>query len=319
MDHPNNSYGMVILKDLMIPMRDGARLATDVYLPADDGQIAPGRWPTILGRTSYDKDADWLWVKPVAKEFVPRGFAVVVQDLRGRHRSEGKGQYHHVVNPHEGRDGYDTVEWIAAQPWSNGRVGTVGTSHGAVVQAALALHRPPTSARCGSTTASSTGSPTAPGRAEALELDTLGMMFLHGHDSDEAHADPAIARAMADGAEHLRDWVLRMPLKRGASPLALIPSLEQVFFDYSTRSDEDDYWRQDCINFEAHLDRFADVPTVLRCGWYDVFALANGEMYPRLRARLTSSGAPDFRTLDPHGSRAQPRIPETWTSAPPPR
>src|SRR4029077_11545754 len=70
----------------------------------------------------------------------------------------------------------------------------------------------------------------------------------------------------------------------GCSPLALIPSLEQVFFDYCTRTDEDDYWRQDCINFEAHLERFADVPTVLRCGWYDVFALANGEIYPRLRA-----------------------------------
>ena len=75
--------------------------------------------------------------------FVPRGYAVVLQDLRGRHRSEGTGQYFHTVNPREGPDGYDTVEWIAAQPWSNGRVRAVGVSHGAVVQAAMALHRPP--------------------------------------------------------------------------------------------------------------------------------------------------------------------------------
>jgi len=49
------------------------------------------------------------------------GYAVVQQDLRGRYRSEGTGQYRHTANPHEGMDGYDTIEWIAAQPWSNGR------------------------------------------------------------------------------------------------------------------------------------------------------------------------------------------------------
>jgi predicted acyl esterase len=52
----------------------------------------------------------------VARYFVPRGYAVVIQDLRGRHRSEGHGQYFHTVNPREGMDGYDTVEWVAAQP-----------------------------------------------------------------------------------------------------------------------------------------------------------------------------------------------------------
>src|SRR5262249_12973685 len=121
-----------------------------------------------------------------------------------------------------------------------------------------------------------------------LELDTLGMMFLHCHDSHEAREDPAIARAMADAAEHLRDWVLRMPLKPGCSPLALIPSLEQIFFAYLTRGEEDEFWRQDCINFEAHLERFADVPTVVRCGWFDVFALSNGAVYPRLAAAKTT-------------------------------
>jgi hypothetical protein len=66
MGGPGDRYSMVILKDLMIPMHDGVRLSTDVYLPARDGQLAPGPWPTIFGRTSYDKEADWLWVKPVA-------------------------------------------------------------------------------------------------------------------------------------------------------------------------------------------------------------------------------------------------------------
>jgi uncharacterized protein len=265
-------------------MRDGIRLSTDVYLPAREGQVAPGTWPTILGRTSYDKEADWLWVKPVAKFFVPCGYAVVVQDLRGRHRSEGRGEYYHVVNPREGTDGYDTVEWIAAQPWSNGRVGTVGTSHGAVVQAALALHRPPHLTAMWLDDGFWNWFRNGARQGGALELDTLGMMFLHGHDSHEAEEDPNVARAMADAAQHLREWVMRMPLKPGCSPLALIPSLEQTFINYSCRGEEDEFWRQDCINFEEHLDCFDDVPTVVRCGWYDIFALANGNVYPRLVA-----------------------------------
>jgi putative CocE/NonD family hydrolase len=282
--------GTVILKDLMVPMRDGVRLSTDVYLPARDGQVVEGSFPTLLGRTSYDKEAEWLWIRPVAKWFVPRGYAVVLQDIRGRHSSEGKGEYAHVVNPREGPDGHDTVEWIAAQPWSNGRVGTVGVSHGAVVQAALALHRPPHLAAMWLDDSFWNWFTNGARQGGALELDTLGMMFLHGHDSDEAHADPVVARAMADGAEHLRDWVARMPLKRGASPLALIPSLERVFFDYYERGDDSEYafgarngWRQDCINFEAHLDRFADVPAVIRCGWYDIFAISNAPIFARLQ------------------------------------
>jgi uncharacterized protein len=281
------TFGVVIQKDLMVPMRDGVRLATDVYRPARDGVSAPGRWPALLGRTSYDKEADWLWVTPVARYFVPRGYIVVLQDVRGRHRSEGQGQYAHVVNPNEGCDGYDTIEWIAAQPWSNGRVGTVGVSHGAVVQSALALHRPPHLRAMWLDDGFFNWFTNGARQGGALELDTLGMMFLHGHDSHEAQADPAIARAMADAAENLRDWVLRSPLKRGCSPLALLPALEQVFFDYATRGAYDDFWKQDCINFEAHVERHADVPTVLRSGWYDVFTQANNQYYQRLASEKT--------------------------------
>jgi putative CocE/NonD family hydrolase len=281
-------YGMVVLKDLPVPMRDGARLYADVWLPAVDGKVADGPFPTLLGRTSYDKEAEWLWVRPVAKYFVPRGYAVVLQDIRGRHRSEGKGEYAHTVNPKEGPDGYDTVEWIAAQPWSNGNVGTVGVSHGAVVQAALALHQPPHLAATWLDDSFWNWHTNGARQGGALELDTLGMMFLHGHDSEEAHRDAAVHRAMAEGAATLREWVCRMPLKPGASPLASVPSLEKVFFDYFWRAEDSDYWRQDCINFEHHLERFADVPTTVRCGWFDIFALANGAIYPKLRERLTS-------------------------------
>src|SRR5919198_1035339 len=135
-------YGIVIAKDVMIPMRDGVRLAADIYRPAREGEPVEGRWPAILLRTSYDKAAI-RYVDTIANFFTPRGYVTVQQDLRGRYQSEGKGQYFHTANAHEGRDGYDTIEWIAAQPWSNGRVGMVGSSHPAIMQTHLALYRPP--------------------------------------------------------------------------------------------------------------------------------------------------------------------------------
>ncbi len=127
MHPPEDRYGIVIAKDLMVPMRDGVRLATDVYRPARDGEPPPGPFPALLARTSYDKSAQ-RYVDTIPDFFVPRGYVVVLQDLRGRYRSEGTGQYFHTANEHEGRDGYDTVEWIAAQPWSNGRAEWNGKS-----------------------------------------------------------------------------------------------------------------------------------------------------------------------------------------------
>src|SRR5213082_455622 len=110
-------YGIVISKDVMVPMRDGVRLATDVYRPADpDGNPAPGRFPVITQRTSYDKNDPVNFVSTIPEFFTPRGYVSILQDLRGRGRSEGTGQYFHTANPNEGRDGYDTIEWAAAQP-----------------------------------------------------------------------------------------------------------------------------------------------------------------------------------------------------------
>jgi uncharacterized protein len=134
-------YGIAQFKNVMLPMRDGTRLASDIYLPALDGQLVDGTFPTILCRTSYDKTAQ-RYVDN-ADVFVPRGYVVVLQDLRGRYRSEGVGEYRHTANPKEGTDGYDTIEWIAGQPWSSGRVGMVGSSHPGLVQTLAALYRPP--------------------------------------------------------------------------------------------------------------------------------------------------------------------------------
>jgi len=120
---------------VMVPMRDGVKLATDVYLP--DGE---GPWPTILFRTPYGKGG----AQGQARMANQHGYAFVSQDIRGRFGSEGVD---YPVFGHDGwgehKDGYDAVEWIAAQKWCNGKVGTVGASANGITQNMMAPSRPP--------------------------------------------------------------------------------------------------------------------------------------------------------------------------------
>src|SRR5262245_30464261 len=114
---------------VMVPMRDGIHLATDVRLPAGDGP-----WPVVLVRTPYDKgplannglDAGNIWS---AVQFAQNGIVLVVQDTRGRHASEGKALGLVDEGWGEHQDGYDTVAWIRQQPWCNGKVATFGASY----------------------------------------------------------------------------------------------------------------------------------------------------------------------------------------------
>jgi putative CocE/NonD family hydrolase len=111
---------MLIEKNLMVPLHDGVRLATDVYRPTEGGPV-----PVLLARLPYNKDL------PLAARgafdllrAVQAGYAVVLQDCRGRFASEG--EFTPLVNDAE--DGADTVTWLARQPWSTGLVGTFGGS-----------------------------------------------------------------------------------------------------------------------------------------------------------------------------------------------
>lgn len=115
----------------MVPMRDGIKLAADVYLPDDH----PGPFPVILTRTPYNKAR----VANTVVSFVKYGYAVVIQDVRGRFASEGKA----IAFFHDDEDGYDTVEWIVKQPWSNGRIGTFGGSAMGVTQNMISVLPPP--------------------------------------------------------------------------------------------------------------------------------------------------------------------------------
>jgi len=120
------------VREEMVPMRDGIRLATSIYLP--EGQ---GPWPIVLTRTPYGKDV--MYGPATHKQFLDAGYARVVQDSRGKFKSEGK--YAAFANDME--DGYDTVEWIAKQPWSNGKVGMVGPSAMGIATDLAAMAAPP--------------------------------------------------------------------------------------------------------------------------------------------------------------------------------
>jgi predicted acyl esterase len=119
-------------KQEMVTMRDGVKLATTAYLPPGDGPF-----PVILTRTPYGKDT--MYGPRAHKQFLDNGYARVVQDVRGKFKSEGK--YGAWTNDIE--DGYDTIEWIAKQPWSNGKVGMYGPSAMGITQNLAALANPP--------------------------------------------------------------------------------------------------------------------------------------------------------------------------------
>src|SRR5450631_1765014 len=116
-----------------IPMRDGVALRADVLRPA-----VAGRFPVLVYRTPYGKDAAQQEYATF-RHAVERGYAVVIVDVRGRYKSDGEFRPYQ----NEGRDGYDTIEWAARQPWSNGAVGTFGLSYPGAVQWLAAVENPP--------------------------------------------------------------------------------------------------------------------------------------------------------------------------------
>ncbi len=114
-------------------MRDGVVLYADVYLP-----VGEGKYPVLVSRTPYSTErAPNAWTAPVW--FARRGYVYVFQDVRGRHESEGTWEPYR----HEMEDGYDTIEWAARQPWSNGKVGMQGGSYLGHVQWFAAAAAPP--------------------------------------------------------------------------------------------------------------------------------------------------------------------------------
>lgn len=229
-------------KTYMVPMRDGVRLATDVYLPEKDVPV-----PVVLVRTPYGKGRD---IEPYYR-FVQRGFAVVIQDVRGREDSEGEW----LPMYYEVEDGDDTLSWIAGQEWCNGDAAMTGGSYLGYVQwAAAASGNPHLKAMLSSVCA---GSP-------FVDVPRRGGCFNSGM---LAWAFAVSGQRMTPEKMVREDWneVLNIRPLEDLAPKALgydVPFLRK----WISHMDCDELWQRG-----SWKDRFGKrrVPALIMSGWFD--------------------------------------------------
>jgi hypothetical protein len=261
----------------MVPMRDGVRLATDIYRPAGGGASTDGRLPILLQRTPYNKQSPAFVAQGTF--FARHGYIVAIQDCRGRYQSGGV----FVKYVDEPRDGYDAVEWLGQNlPGSTGAVGMWGLSYGAHVQAAAAKLNPPSLktivVNMGGT---SNGWTHAVGNHGAFELKQIIWAFNKIRDETD---NPAV-REMLE-REKVTDWLTALPLRKGLSPLAIAPNFEDYVLEMMTHVNYDEYWKDMGTNWAEYYGQTSDIPMIHVSGWYDAYcetALANYRGLSRLK------------------------------------
>ena len=245
--------------NLPVPMRDGVRLATDVFRPD-----APGRFPAVLIRTPYNRSEE----RKDAFFFARHGYAAVVQDVRGRYDSEGEW----TPLAHEADDGYDAQEWIARQPWSNGKVLTFGSSYGAVQQWLAATRKSPHLVAMSPqfTPMDPYAGWIWPGGAfqEAINVTWSALVSGRVKQSASLKADP---------------WPLAFRHVPVTDALKVIGHDPRFYRDWLAHPSYDDYWR--AVSWEGSLASL-DVPVFIVASWYDIFNVRSGgiECFRRLRA-----------------------------------
>jgi putative CocE/NonD family hydrolase len=280
-------------------MRDGTRLSTQVYLPSGKSE----RFPVIMMRTPYSNSIGMGafmkkcalppdWVAKTFEPFVTHGYAFVLQDVRGTGASAG------TFNPwfQEREDGYDAVEWAAAQPWSNGKVGITGISYMGRTGLQATLAQPPhlVAVVAGYTPADSHGN----SQYENGVFYLAGCLFwshLLGRDGywrelrqsglseEEAH-DRATAWFQASEKLVSSQWVNYLPM-------AEMPELKNkapFYYEWLSHPSYSSYWA--AVDIEAQTDRVT-VPVLLMGGWYDEYALSMVHVFEGVRAKGGSEQA----------------------------
>lgn len=296
---------VAVERDLMIPMRDGVRLATDLYFPARDGCRVPGRFPVILERTPYGKDEPSRSERAVGDDaplpraevaafFVARGYVVVYQDCRGRHRSEG--EFTKYLS--DAADGHDTCAWLVEQPWCDGRIGMKGLSYAAHTQmAAACAGAPGLRAMVVDSGGFSNGYQSGIRQGGAYELKQAAWAVMFAGEQSRKKQDAGFRLTPQD----LDRWFSRMPWRRGDSPLTATPDYEDFLFDQWERGTFDAYWKQPGIYAQGHYPELAGIGAVHISSWYDVYSRTAIENY----CGMTAHGAPCRLILGPwtHGNR----------------
>jgi len=235
--------------DVHMPMRDGVQLSADIWLPS-----APGTYPAILVRTPYLKN--WAYPKfnygKSGTFFASQGYVYVVQDVRGRGDSDGEFNFFFA----DAHDGYDTIEWIAAQPWSNGKVGMMGGSYLGTVQWMAARERPPHLICI--VPRASTGQYFAevPYQQGAFALE-WALTWLNDTSARTEQ------RANLEGLDMEAVYKHR-PLLTSDVALGRRMRLYREFLEHDTL---DDYWKR--IQFSSEDFRKLSLPTLTITGWFD--------------------------------------------------
>lgn len=275
--------------NVLVPMRDNVRLATDLYLPSGGD-----RFPAILCRTPYDKTGE----KGNGAYFSSHGYVYVAQDTRGRYASEGIWKF--LVD--DARDGEEAVNWISRQPWSNGKVGTIGTSYVGGTQHAMALRRPN-----GLVTSIPVDAVSNPGRhgirnGGAFELRFWNWIMLNSAKGSRAAKDPGTQKQLQEMADNRRLYLANLPLRKGATPLRLSPESEDWLVEAMRHGGNDEFW--DFTNILDHVDRYKDMPVYLVGGWYDSWAINTTANFMALTKAIQS---PVYLIMGPwiHGQQSQ--------------
>ncbi|WP_293856650.1 CocE/NonD family hydrolase [Steroidobacter sp.] len=298
-------------RNVFVPMRDGVRLATDVYLPANRGNA---RVPVVLIRTPYRKDRAYKYYdtpSTIVKFLNHHGYAVAVQDKRGRFHSEGV----YVVSGGDANDGYDTVDWLSKQPWSSGKVGAFGCSYEGDVQIFMAQTRHPAlKAIIPQAAGSSVGSLGGHyryfgGRVGGVNelVSNLGWFAQYGEKvfarlpADLPRDQYNALAALWEGkrANELIDlqkaWT-HLPMK---DALAAQGMAATDFEDNVTKAADDPYWSALPYMTEGYV---SDVPALHINSWYDFGADMTLLEFNHMRSNSASATARDnqFVIMSPH-------------------
>ena len=271
-------FAVKVEHDVSAKMRDGVTLRADIYRPDADG-----KFPVLLQRTPYSKlgwgsDIDFFY------KGAARGYVVVVQDVRGRYTSEGN--WYPFL--HEAEDGYDTVEWVASLPYSNGKVGMFGGSYvGATQMLAASTHPPHLAGICPGFTASNyhDGWVYQGGALEQWfdESWTSGL----AQDTLNRAVQQATNARKAEGVLPLTGYPLfnlSPPGAANASTSVLAP----YFRDWLAHPAYDDYWKR--LTLE---DRYSDfrVPALHTAAWHDIFLGGTLRNYAGIKAHAITDEA----------------------------
>jgi putative CocE/NonD family hydrolase len=254
---------VTVREKVMVPMRDGIRIAVDIYTPAT---AHPGeRFPVILQRWSYGRKANNT--AATGEWFARHGYVFVSSDMRGNNDAEGVYYMHDPVQ--DPRDGHDMVEWLAAQPWSTGAIGTYGISYGGHTQYNTALGHPPHLKAQFLINAVTDYHDGGGAWSQGAWLGdhnlshTLGaILTMH----DTANKPDVKARVAAMQKDY--DRLLTLPAAEQAKQLAFSPPAQRWFTDWLAHPDYDAYWKGYGINPDRFRD-YPDIPIMFYGSWYD--------------------------------------------------